>query len=53
MAGRKVTENWTWHGPTPNEGVFEQPADGDVEIAVEHFVIDGYAVLKLDLEPGR
>jgi len=50
--GRSVIENWTWHGPTPNEGLFEQVTDGEVELEVEHFEIDGYAVLKLELEPG-
>ena len=51
--GRPVIENWTWHGPTRNEGVFEQPADGEVGIVVEHFEIDGYAVLELRIEPVR
>jgi len=50
VAGQPVIENWTWHGPTPDEGVFTQPATGDVEIVVEHFEIDGYAMLKLDIE---
>ncbi len=50
VAGKPVIENWTWHGPTPNEGIFEQSAAGQVEIVVEHFEIDGYAMLKLDIE---
>ncbi len=50
--GRPVIENWTWHGPTVDEGFFEQPAAGPVAITVEHFEIDGYAVLRLDLEPA-
>jgi hypothetical protein len=50
VAGKPVIENWTWHGPTPNEGIFEQSAAGEVEIVVEHFEIDGYAMLKLDIE---
>ncbi len=49
--GKPVIENWTWHGPTRDEGVFEQPADGTVEIIVEHFEIDGYAVLELEITP--
>lgn len=48
--GRPILENWTWHGPTPNETVFEQPADGEVELLVEHFEIDGYAVLQFEIE---
>ena len=48
--GKVVLENWTWHGPTPNEAAYEQAAEGEVEIEVEHFEIDGYSVLKVDLE---
>lgn len=50
--GRPVIENWTWHGPTPDEGIIEQAADGEVAVTVEHFEIDGYAVLRLELEPA-
>ncbi len=50
--GRPVIENWTWHGPTRDEGFFEHPAAGEVEVTVEHFEIDGYAVLQLDVEPA-
>lgn len=49
--GRPVLENWTWHGPTPNEARYRQLVDAEVEIGVEHFEIDGYATLKLSLEP--
>lgn len=48
--GRPVIENWTWHGPTPNETIFEQKVSGDVELRVEHFEIDGYAVLQFEIE---
>ncbi len=50
VGGKLVLENWTWHGPTPDEGTFIQPAAGEVEIVVEHFEIDGFATLKLDIE---
>lgn len=50
VAGRPVIDNWTWHGPTPNEGIFEQQSDGEIPIVVEHFEIDGYSTLKVDLE---
>ena len=49
--GTTVIENWTWHGPTRDTGIFEQETAGAVEIVVEHFEIDGYAVLEFDLEP--
>lgn len=48
--GKPVIENWTWHGPTPDEGIFNQASAGEVEIVVEHFEIDGYAMLKVDVE---
>lgn len=50
VAGQSVIENWTWHGPTLDEGIFEQSVAAEVEIIVEHFEIDGYAILKLDIE---
>ncbi len=51
VAGRTVLENWTWHGPTSDEALFTQPATGEVDVEVEHFEIDGYAVLRLEVEP--
>ncbi|CAG1005226.1 hypothetical protein PHYC_03210 [Phycisphaerales bacterium] len=48
--GKPVIENWTWHAPTGDQGVFDQPSDADVSIVVEHFEIDGYAVLELVIE---
>lgn len=51
--GKAVIDNWTWHGPKRDEGVFEQTQDKDVEIVVEHFEIDGYATLELDIAPVR
>jgi parallel beta-helix repeat protein len=46
-----IIENWTWHGPAQDNAVFEQAAESEVTFTVEHFEIDGYAVLKLDLQP--
>ncbi len=55
--GKPVIENWTWHGPTRDAGKLVLAADKTVEIVVEHFQIDGYAVLEFSLcrqaEPGR
>lgn len=51
VAGNPVIENWTWHAPTRNEGVFEQPATAEIEIVVEHFELDGFSVLELDIAP--
>ncbi len=47
---RTIIDNWTWHAPTRDVGTFVQPKDGEVEIIVEHFEIDGYAMLTLDIE---
>ncbi|MBX3384131.1 MAG: right-handed parallel beta-helix repeat-containing protein [Phycisphaeraceae bacterium] len=46
-----VIENWTWHAPTRDVGLYNHTQDGPVTIEVEYFEIDGYAVLKLDIEP--
>jgi parallel beta-helix repeat protein len=47
---RTVLENWTWHGPTTDRGWHEQETDVEVGIEVEHFEIDGYAVLRVEME---
>ena len=51
--GETVIENWTWHGPTEDRGEFSVPSASSkpVEILVEHFELDGYAVLELELVP--
>jgi hypothetical protein len=46
---QRIIDNWTWHGPTPNEGTLRLPQDKTVEIVVEHFEIDGYAVLEMSI----
>lgn len=53
VQGRTVIENWSWHGPTRDEGWWEQAAEGDVLIEVEHFEIDGWAVLRFELLPAE
>ncbi|MHC5052470.1 MAG: right-handed parallel beta-helix repeat-containing protein [Planctomycetota bacterium] len=50
--GRTVQEDWTWHGPKENKSTVELKG-GDHTIVVEHFEIDGYAVLRFDLRPLR
>jgi parallel beta-helix repeat protein len=47
--GQPVIENWAWHGPTEDKGRLTLEADKTVEIVVEHFQIDGYAVLDFSL----
>ncbi len=48
--GRPVIENWAWHGPTTDTGTFVQSTAGEVELLVEHFEIDGYSVLRVEIE---
>ena len=47
---RKVQEDWTWHAPKENRSTVELE-DGEHTIVVEHFEIEGYAVLRFDLRP--
>ena len=49
--GRPVLENWGWHGPTTDMATFDQPGTSDVELKVEHFEIDGFSTLRVQLEP--
>ena len=49
--GKVVQEDWTWHGPTERRTAVE--LGGEHRIVVEHFEIDGWAVLRFDLRPAR
>ena len=49
--GKTVLENWTHHGPTRDTAEIEVEADRAVRIEVEHFELDGYAVLDVQIEP--
>ncbi|MBN2138592.1 MAG: right-handed parallel beta-helix repeat-containing protein [Sedimentisphaerales bacterium] len=49
--GKEIIDNWTWHGPTRNAGTLSLRTDKTVEVRVEHFEIDGYAVLELKISP--
>ena len=48
--GAAVIENWTWHAPTRDVGTFSLDQARTVEIMVEHFELDGYAVLEVEIE---
>lgn len=50
--GKPVIENWTWHGPTKNDGTFTVDKDGEVSVTVEYFEIDGYSTLEFELSPA-
>ncbi len=50
--GRTLIDNWTHHGPTTDSAVVGFNAEGEHSIEVEHFELDGFAVLEVDLEPA-
>lgn len=50
LNGETVLENWTHHAPTRDEAEFTLEEPTRAEFVVEHFEIDGYAVLRFDLE---
>ncbi|MBE0537598.1 MAG: right-handed parallel beta-helix repeat-containing protein [Phycisphaerae bacterium] len=47
--GKPLIDNWTWHVPTRDTAALTLTEDKQVELTVEHFEIDGYAVLELDI----
>lgn len=49
---RVVIDNWAWHGPTRDTGTLSLGTNKTVEIRVEHFEIDGYATLELEISPS-
>lgn len=49
--GKLVIDNWTHHAPTLDEARFTLEAAARVRIEVEHFELDGYALLELELAP--
>jgi hypothetical protein len=47
-----LIDDWTWHGPTAHDARFEVAAGGAlVRVRVEHFELDGYALLEVELAP--
>ncbi len=46
-----VIDNWTWHVPTEDSAIIDLTELSKLHIRVEHFELDGYSVLSLDLEP--
>ncbi len=49
--GVLLIDNWTHHAPTRDEAKFELQEAAAVSIEVEHFELDGFAVLELELSP--
>ncbi len=46
-----VIDDWTWHGPTEHHGSFTLSNSQVIDLRVEHFEIDGYAWLVVELKP--
>jgi len=53
LDGSLVIDDWTWHGPTGHDYVFTTEEARAIEIRVEHFELDGYAILTVDVEPAQ
>jgi hypothetical protein len=55
--GALVHEDWTWHAPKTERAGFRVEKRRPVRLEVEHFELDGYAVLTVELrrkaEPAR
>ena len=53
LDGKIIIEDWTHHAPREHtyEFTLEQPKEIDIE--VEHFELDGYAVLTLEIEAAQ
>ena len=50
LNGDVVIDDWTWHAPTAHAHTFTLSEAQPVHLRVEHFELDGYAVLTLDIE---
>lgn len=51
--GQPVIDDWTWHAPKRDEGEFSVESDRLVQITIEHFELDGFAVLEFEIEPAN
>ena len=47
-----VIDDWTWHAPKEHTHEFEVKDAKPMELRVEHFELDGYAVLTLAIDRG-
>jgi hypothetical protein len=49
--GDLVIDDWTWHAPKRNDAELLLTAAQKVALRVEHFELDGFATLAVELEP--
>lgn len=45
-----VINDWTWHGPKSHSYEFTHTELKSIRLRVEHFELDGYAILNLEIE---
>ncbi len=50
--GETIIERWNIHGPTEDAAVFTIDEKREVGFVVEYFENDGYATLRVDIEPA-
>ena len=51
--GKTLIDDWTWHASKTHEALLTLPRARMVRLSVEHFELDGYSVLELDLQKIR
>ncbi len=51
LDGKLVIDDWTWHPPKTHVHAFVVGAERLIPLRVEHFELDGYAILTLDIGP--
>ncbi|MCI0363777.1 MAG: right-handed parallel beta-helix repeat-containing protein [Phycisphaerales bacterium] len=50
MDDQLVIDDWTWHAPKEHTHEFAIEKPRSINLRVEHFELDGYAILTLDIE---
>lgn len=50
LDNKVVIDDWTWHAPTPHNYEFTLTHPRKITLHVEHFELDGYAILTLEIE---
>ena len=53
LDGNVVIDDWTWHAPKEHTHEFTLTEARDVNLRIEHFELDGYAILTLDIEAAE
>ncbi|NNF41497.1 MAG: hypothetical protein HKN62_00330 [Phycisphaerales bacterium] len=53
LDGETVIDDWTWHPPRKHAYSFTLTAARTVPVRVEHFELDGYAVVEVEVEETR